>query len=251
VTPAETHRERGTGERGDFRQRGLHPREIVGMDAVEAGPADELRGSESQQPLDRLAGEEHRAVGSDERHRVGTVLDQCAEAFLTLTAGFFGADLLAAGPAQVERAQDGRAQPLQVMLDDVVRGAGLDVLRGRFLVEAAGDDDQGRVRRLEERDSQRVARAECRQGVIREDDVGRERAQRLPKGALRVHAPGGAADPGLAELPLDQRRVVGDVFHEEGANRRGHAVNPAARSGAASTALPRRRLGRRTRNPPV
>src|SRR4029077_9173118 len=123
--------------------------------------------------------------------RVGAVLDQRTEPLLALPASLLGSDLFAPRSAEVERPEDGGPESLQMMLDDVVRRAGLDVLSSRFLVEAAGDDDERRVRSLEERDPQRVARAERRQRMIGENDVGRKLVQRRAKSALRVHAPGG------------------------------------------------------------
>ncbi len=130
------------------------------MAPLESGMAHELDGCEAQQALDGVAGEQQGPVGGDEGDRVRTVLDQGTKPLLALATGLFRAGLLRAGAPQVEGAHHGGAHPLEVVLDDVVRGARLDVFRRGFFVEAAGHDDDGRVRRLEQRDAQRIGRPE-------------------------------------------------------------------------------------------
>src|SRR5256884_6521737 len=86
--------------------------------------------------LDGVAGEQQGPVGGDEGDDVRAVLDQRAKALLALAPGFFRAGLLGPRAPQVEGAQHGGAHALEVVLDDVVRGARLDILRRRFFVEA-------------------------------------------------------------------------------------------------------------------
>src|SRR5690242_21018162 len=105
------------------------------------------------------------------------MLDHRAESLLALASRLFRPDLLAPGAPEIERPKDGWPQPLQVVLDDVVGRAGLDVFGRRFLVQAPRDDEEWGVRRLEQCDPQGIARAERGQRMIREDDVGFERAQ--------------------------------------------------------------------------
>src|SRR5207244_1363038 len=98
----------------------------------------------------RPAGARGGGGGPRPRDRVRTVLDQRAKALLALATGLFRAGLLGPRAPQIERAHQGGAHPLEVVLDDVVRGARLDVFRRGFFVQAAGHDDDRRVRRLEE-----------------------------------------------------------------------------------------------------
>ena len=251
VTPAELQAGRGARARDDVAQGGMDPRHVVGMHPFEPGMTHQLGRREAEQALDRVAGEEDGPVGGDEGDRVRTVLDQRAKALLALATGLFRAGLLGPRAPQIEGAHHGGAHPLEVVLDDVVGGAGLDVLRRGFFVEAARHDDDGRVRRLEERDAQRVGGAERGQGVVREDDVGGEGLERLPVRRLGVDPAGRPPDAGPAQLPLDQRGVVGDVLDHQDAHQVRHRLSAAARSRAASRAPPRKRRARRPRSPRV
>src|SRR5205809_501397 len=206
---------------------------------------------EAQQALDGVAGEQQGPVGGDEGDDVRAGLDQRAKAPPALAPGFFRAGLLGPRAPQVEGAQHGGAHALEVVLDDVVRGARLDILRRRFFVEAAGHDDDGRIRGCEERDAERVGRPERGERVVRQNDVGGEGLQRLPVRAFGVDAARCPGDAGAAQLSLDQRRVVRDVLDHQDAHEIRHRISAAARSRATSRARRRRRRARRPRNPPA
>ena len=101
-------------------------------------------------------------VGRERQDHVPDAFDEHAVALLGLAPGLLGAVLLLPGALELERTEHGGAEPLKVVLEDVVRRAGLDVFRGRFLVEAAGHDDDRGVGTLLEGDSQGVRRGELR-----------------------------------------------------------------------------------------
>src|SRR2546422_6778836 len=105
----------------------------------------ELGRREPEQALDGVAGEQQGPVGGDEGDRVRPVLDQRAKPLFALAAGLFRPGLLRPCAPQVEGAYHRGTHPLEVVLDDVVRGARLDVLRGGFFVEAPRHDDDGGV----------------------------------------------------------------------------------------------------------
>src|SRR2546426_8610454 len=80
MAPAELQAGGRAGARDDLAQRGVDPRQVVGMHALERGTTHELGRGEAQQALDGVAGEQQGPVGGDEGDDVRAVLDQRAKA---------------------------------------------------------------------------------------------------------------------------------------------------------------------------
>src|SRR2546426_4418769 len=76
MAPAELQAGGRAGARDDLAQRGVDPRQVVGMHALERGTTHELGRGEAQQALDGVAGEQQGPVGGDEGDDVRAVLDQ-------------------------------------------------------------------------------------------------------------------------------------------------------------------------------
>src|SRR5437879_12488775 len=105
MAPAELQAGGRAGARDDVAQRGVDPRQVVGMYALERGTTHELGRGEAQQALDGVAGEQPGPVGSDERDDVPAVLDQRAKAHLALAHGLFRAALRGHSAPHVDGAQ--------------------------------------------------------------------------------------------------------------------------------------------------
>ena len=248
VMPAELERRGRPGAPGDGVEYGRHPREVVGVHTVEGVVAHQVGRCDAQQAGDRRAGEQQGAVGGDEGDRVGGMLDEGAEALLALPAGLLGPRLLLAGAPQVERPEDRGPQAFEVVLHHVVRGSGLDVFRRGLFVEAARDNHDRGAGRFDEGDAERGGGTERGEGVVGEDDIGCEGAQRLPVRPLGLDAARRGVDSGTPQFLLDQRRVVRYVLNDQDAHQGGRHVSGAARSTGASTARPRIPRARRPRS---
>src|SRR2546425_12440199 len=105
--------------------------------------------------------------------------------------------------------------------DDVVRRAGLDVVRRGLFVEASGHDDDGNVRALPPSHLERVAGAEAWEGMVGDDQVGRELVQRAYVIDLGIYAAEGATNSRAPQLAVHQLGVGRDVLNEEDAGRWG------------------------------
>ena len=99
----------------------------------------------TQQPLDAGVGILDGAIGlgDDEADRHG--LYQAQEALLTGAQGLFGVELKATGARFAYLALDGRNQPREVLLGDIVMGAGAHRIDGSLFADGAGHDDEGDV----------------------------------------------------------------------------------------------------------
>jgi len=65
--------------------------------------------------------------------------------------------------------------------------------------------------------------------MVRQDDVGGERAQRPAKRRFGIHAAGDVGDTRRAQLQLVQLRVSGDVLDHEDPDGGGQGVRRARR----------------------
>jgi len=163
--------------------------------------------------------EQQGLVGGDEGDASAPCLDQRAKPLLALAAGLFRTGLLGARAPQVEGAHHGGAHPLEVVLHDVVRGARLDVFRRGLLVEAAVTTITGRLRRLEQRDAQRIGGSER----------GSEWSVRMMSGRRSAEPPGTPARNRPGRRARDTRAaaaharpgaaIVRDVFLPSGPAR--------------------------------
>jgi len=147
--------------RDESRQCCVSPRGVVGMHPFEPGMTP--RSSPARSPADArwMAGEQQGPVGGGRgQPRPAPCWISARKRSSPWRRGLFRAGLLGPRAPQIERAHHGGPTRSRWWLDDVVRGARLDVFRRGFFVQAAGHDDDRRVRRLEERDAQRIGRSE-------------------------------------------------------------------------------------------
>ena len=127
--------------------------------------------------------------------------------------------LLAALPRLGERALHGCGQADQVGLQHVVGRSALQRADGIFLADRAGDKDKGHVRTQFGREAQRRHAVELRHGEIREDDVGRELAQRRFEGLLALDDAVADAQARALEFAHLEFGVARDILGEQHADR--------------------------------
>ena len=99
-----------------------------------------------------------------------------------------GARLLGPGLDSGERGLDCGADPGQIVLEEVVGGAGLHASDGRLLVDGAGHDQEGHRGRPFAGDRERCHAVEARQRVVGEDQVRPELVERLDEPVPGVDA---------------------------------------------------------------
>ena len=97
-------------------------------------------------------------------------------------------------------------------------GQGFD---GLFLADRSGDEQEGRVRRLQAGDLQGGQAVELRQLEIGKDDLGLELGQGLAEVAFPFDQPGGEGDPRPPQLAFDQFGVGGGVLQDQHPQRAG------------------------------
>ena len=199
-------------------------------------PAEPLVAGKAGDRLERRVEGGDRAVGGEREDDIAHAVDQGTVPRFALPQLLLRARLLRAGAVQVQRAQDGRAEALEVRLDDVIRRAGLDVVRRGLFVEAPGHNDDGDAGALSLSHLDCLAGAEARQGVVGDDQVGRELMQRAEVVGPGIYALERATDSRAPQLTRYQLGVGRDILDEEDAGGRGaggfgpHVSAPGYRS---------------------
>ncbi len=122
----------------------------------------------------------------------------------------------------VECTKDGGTEAMQVILHNVIRRTGLQVLHGRLVSQPSRHDDDRRVRRELLPELERVLRRERGQRMIGQDDVGDEIAQRRDHSLARFDPQERARGLDPADLALLKLGVRWIVLDYEDASRRGH-----------------------------
>ena len=119
-------------------------------------------------------------------------------------------------------AQDGRRQPLAVLLEDIVRRARLEALDGGEFADGAGQQDERRERQFFAHQLERLDAGEIRQPEIGQDQVPLFLFQQLEK----ILAPGRQRNRRrhalVRKLVADELRVSRIVFQVQDAERLVH-----------------------------
>ena len=115
---------------------------------------------------------------------------------------------------------NGRAQPGQVVLDQVVARAGVHAADGRLLVDRSGDDDEGNGRGELPHQRQRRHPVEPGDGIVREDHGRLKQLQRADEVFPGLHPPGLTLEARPLELVLDQLGVEWLVIEDQDSHRR-------------------------------
>jgi len=165
-----------------------HARAVIGMDQLHRVAAHKLAEVVAEEPSSGRTAVEDRAVTAEQGDGVPALFDQRAEPALADPQRRLRRVLISLALCERERAADGRVQPDQIGLEDVVGGSCFDAFRRGLFVQAPGDDDQGCDGCLGLENLERGHPAEPRYGVVREHDVRPEVRQRAAKRVRRVHA---------------------------------------------------------------
>ncbi len=182
--------------------------------------SDELIGREPLDVLHRVAHEQNRAVRRHQRQDVGAVFDKSPESALAVAQRLLHAEALLPGPFQLQGPLHRRRQPIEILLEDVVRGTGPEPLGGLLLAQGAGhDDDRNGGRRLAD-DAQHVRRGELRHDVVAQDDVGEKLPELTYEVLTRRHAAVHDVEPFVAQATGDQLGIFRPVLDVEDPNRR-------------------------------
>src|SRR5437588_5409738 len=139
------------------------------------------------------------------------MFDEAAEPRFTRLAGGLAVDDLLQCGLERQRALHGGSEAVEPLLDDVVRGARLDVIGRRLLVDRSGHDEHGKERTFALYEVEDLESSRSGQRVIDEHDVrakGRQGRDEgiLTRNASRVHAE--SAAPQAVQHQLIIRFVV-------------------------------------------
>ncbi len=142
----------------------------------------------------------------------------------------FGAPVLGAQAAVAQLALHRGGQPLEVLLDQIVGGAGAHRLHRGLFADGAGDDDEGNIELGLLHQLQRSTRAEARHAVIREDQVPAAPRQSRRKCLGGVDALELRIGKGPLQLGGHQQEVVFRILGDQDMQPRRHDL--AGRLGA-------------------
>ncbi len=118
------------------------------------------------------------------------------------------------GSRALESCLDGRSDPGEVALEEVVRGARLHAPDGGFLVDRAGYYEEGNARGpLPGKGESRHA-VESGEGVVGEDHVRTELLQRMKESVTAVDSPGQERYAGTLQLVFHELGVHWHVFKD-------------------------------------
>ena len=209
--PALLHR-RGTPALGRrHRARGAY---VVCADDRRERLTDDRRDDTDAQPFDGLrVGVDDAALAMD-HDEVGRRLDDETEALLCLLASAVGAPSLRAQSTVAELARDGRNEPREVVLQQVVVRARTHDLDGGVLADRARHHDERQIRRVAPHDLERGRRVEMRHRVVGEDDVPAPREHGLEI-RCSLHAFPDDVELRALDLAKHERSVVVRVLDEE------------------------------------
>ena len=192
---------------------------VVRMDGQQAARdrPQGIPGRVSRYPCERVGDplEEYLAVGFHPR-RIGEVrrhLGNDAIALSRLAALLFRPMPGSLGLPPPDRVGDGRGEPVEISLEEIVVRAFLKARGGHFLRLSPGHQDEGNVRALLPQQPEGLEGGKLWQAVIREHDV-RRIPQCFEVRRLAVHPEPAEPQSGLAQLPDDQLGVVRLVFHQ-------------------------------------
>ena len=189
--------------------------------------ADQLAGRVPDDALGRVAGVEDGAVGRDDGDQVGRVLNQRAKSPFAGREGRFGVDLFGVRPVALERGLDGRTDPGQITLEQVVGGPGLHTSDGSLLVHRAGDDEERDARDPLSRQGECGHAVETREGVIGENQIGAEVVQLPEKAVPAIDSAGQERNAGALELVFHELGVHGHIFQDQDPERMQRHADPS------------------------
>ena len=112
---------------------------------------------------------------------------------------------------------NGRTDPGEIALQEVIGGARLHATDRGLLVHRPGDDQEGDTGGALPGQRERGHAVEAGEGVVREDQVGAERLQRVQELVTTLHPSRGEGNAGALQLVLDELGVHGHVFEDEDA----------------------------------
>nr|WP_174263811.1 hypothetical protein [Gemmata obscuriglobus] len=116
-----------------------------------------------------------------------------------------------------DRPGDGRHQPDQVLLQQVIVGPGLERLDGDLLTDGARHQQKRHPIAPRLQQFQRLQPAERGQRVVGDDDVPPAAAQRGVVRAAGLHALGGDAQTAAPQLARHQHLVIRVVLNQQDA----------------------------------
>jgi len=148
-----------------------------------------------------------------------------------------GAPLLAAQLGALDGAPHGRRQAREVVLEDVVDGAGGDGRHGGVFADGAGDGDGGHVGGRLGEHGERLRATETGQVVVDQRELPALADEGLAQRGFGLHAVPVRFDAGLAQAPEHELSVVGAVFDEQDAQV--HPASPGRWTDSFTRAYPR------------
>src|SRR6201996_653200 len=158
--------------RSDGLQTGEYCGPLGAKDAAEVDCATaQLLLAITEQPLDAGVGILDGAIGLGDDEADGHGLHQTQEALLAGPQCPFGIELEATGARFAYLALDGRNEPREILLGDIVMGTGAHRIDGSLFADGAGHDDEGDIASHVFQQAESGGSAEARQVEVRQHYV--------------------------------------------------------------------------------
>ncbi len=119
---------------------------------------------------------------------------------------------------------DGRRQARQMILEDVVHGAGVRDAHGRLLVDHVRQGDHGRVGGFADDRAQGLGTAVPGRIEVHDDEAPLALGERAPQAGLVLHAKHVRLDAGPGETARHRLHVRLDIFHEQDLRHQGQSM---------------------------
>jgi hypothetical protein len=200
-------------------EQGGHRRHVVRVGQVVRAQPDDLLARTAHDLAEALVDRQQAAVERRLHDADRDLAQDRAQALLALL--HLGQRLAPLAPdvGLAQLALHGRHQPGQVVLEDVVVGAGLHRGHRQLLADAPRHDDERQVDAQLLHEVQRGGRPEPRQGEVGDDQVPLLTSHRGSHGRRRLHSLERDVEPGLVQETDNEDRIIIHVFDDEHAQR--------------------------------
>ena len=189
---------------------------VLRQDQAEQGPADDLgQRIRLDDPQSRGIHLQERSIRPDEFHTFRLSLEDRAQPVLTRGELLLRLETLAMFLRRQQRALHGRGEPIEAILEQVIRRARVQAAHRLLLADGAGHDDERHIQPALFQQRERLQPCEFRHRVIADDDVPRPAAQRRRHGLRRVHALVLGQEIADAQHAEHEQGIVFHVLHQQ------------------------------------
>jgi hypothetical protein len=199
---------------------------VGGVEVLQQAGAHQLGRRVADDAFGRVADVGDRAVGGEDGHQIGGVLDQRAEPLLACGQGRLSLNFFGVGALPLQGGLDGRTDAGQIALEQVIRGPRLHASHRGFLVHRTSHNEEGDTGHPLPGQGERGHAIEAGKRVVGEDQIGAELIQLAEKCVPAVDPAGEERYAGPLEFVFYELGVHGHVLEDQDPERIGRHEVP-------------------------